>query len=103
VTDVETLKRDSGVHRPPCIWERPEGCGDAPCEGCGGVCGLELANADRRNAFRARTRRLESSEVSAGLTGLEKFMCLGRVDGIRPTLALEYTSAIGLGSTLHHP
>ena len=52
--------------------------------------------ADRRNAFRARTRRLGSSGAPTGLTGLEKFKCLGirQSGGYMPNL--EYEPAIGL-------
>jgi hypothetical protein len=51
---------------------------------------------DGRNAFRARTRRLGSSGAPTGLTGFEKFKCLGirQSGGYMPNL--EYEPAIGL-------
>ena len=44
--------------------------GDAAGEGCGDCA---LVNAERRNAFRARTWRFVSSEAPPALIGLEKF------------------------------
>ena len=100
--DVEMVKGAPGPHSPSRNGEScPEWCGGVPAGGCGGDCGLEGVNSERRNAFRARTRRLESSEVPVGLTGLEKFRCFGKVEGVRP--AMEREPAIGLDRTSPGP
>ena len=64
--------------------------------GCSGVFELEWVNVDR-NAFRARTWRLASSEAPSGFTGREKFTFLGMADGVRP--ANNRASGVGIDST----
>ena len=84
----------SGVSGDACCLSNrgrcPERCGTGDDRGasCGDGCRLECVKVER-NAFRARTWRLASSEVPPGLTGLEKFMFLGREDGVRPTKTRE--------------
>lgn len=72
-------------------------CGDDCGRGCSNGFRVEWVNVDR-NAFRARTWRLASSEAPSGFTGREKFTFLGTADGVRPASVCE--SRLGLDSTL---
>lgn len=72
--DIEEFRGVSGTCCPSLEGDicRDSGGGGVPGEGCGD-CALGGVNADRRNAFRARTWRFVSSEAPPALIGLEKF------------------------------